>query len=161
MKQKILIAPIPKDASEWMNYIYTHARGQHGHDDLIYHMDNMQYPELQSLISSGLIYAPNEDHNGYCMPKWVSNNITFSLYNRIFTILRIRRLFNHKTNELSCVRVTVDDIDDGDNDYDFATPSQEEATKLIEFFKSKYEANPVLDTAELLRDLTEKGFVRI
>lgn len=144
-----------------MNFIYTQARGITGSDELIYRMDDMQYPELQSLISSGLIYTPNEDHYGYCMPKWVSDNTVFSLYNRIFTVLRIRRLYHYKTKELTCVRVTIDDIDDGDNDYDFPISSPEKATQLVEFFKTKYEPNPILDTVELLKDLTEKGFIRI
>ena len=42
-----LILPLPQTSDEWLNYIYTVARGAQGEDCLIYKMDDMQYPELQ------------------------------------------------------------------------------------------------------------------
>ena len=155
-----LILPLPQTSDEWLNYIFTVARGVKGEDCLMYRMDDMQYPELQSLISSGVIYPPNGDPKGYCMPKWVSDNSLFSLYNRLFTVLTIERSINWKENTLNGVRIRVWDIDDGDEVYRFITADIDKANGVVEYFKNKYAENPVLNCAALKEDFEKFNFKR-
>jgi hypothetical protein len=155
-----LILPLPQTSDEWLNYIFTVARGAQGEDCLIYKMDDMQYPELQSLISSGVIYPPNLEPKGYCMPKWVSDNRVFSLYNRLFTVLTIQRSIHFKENTLNGVRIRICDVDDGDEVYRFETTDSDKATEVVEYFKNKYSENPVLDCDELKQDLNNFNFKR-
>jgi hypothetical protein len=159
-QSKQLIEPMPKDASEWLNFIFTRGIGQKGEDRLVYVMDDMQYPELQSLISSGVSYPPSGDPKGYCMPKWVSDNRLFDLYNRLFTVLQIERSLHWKEKVLIGIRVRIQDIDDGDEVYLFETNDGSKADEIVEYFKNKYSENPVLDTAALREDFTTLNFKR-
>ena len=133
--------------NQWLQWIYSDREGG---NNLLYDMDNWPYPILENLIREVDLFVNN--YWNFNCPLWLDDTKVFSVYNRLFTILRVANLGK-------AVRVMVDDVDDGDNVYILECNNHQEAMSMTwevysEFAKDK----TVLACSLMLELLTEWGF---
>ena len=140
-----------KTKEEWLQWVYSEDPNR-----LIYRMDDLEFPELDSLIRSGILVGRNQER--WAKPMWMTDKQVFCCYGRMFTILEIYPMYDWQApHDIKGVRVLILDIDDGDNFYTLETTDISVVNDTIEFLKNKH-PGPILDTQSLLNDLEKIGF---
>jgi len=136
---------------EWEQYVNSHV----GFNGLIYHMDGLSFPELNSLIQSGAEF--NSPYFGFSWgrPVWLSikDHPEIETYSRLFSVLKIYRQ-NYKSEYLC---VIVADIDDGDNCWNHEPAPMDMEDAICLEFMEKF-GKPILDIEELLLWLKKNNF---